>query len=606
VPRVSSLCLAAVIIAAVPAEPALPSSSIGFPPGVAYAQGAAAAGPAGAMCTGLARVAGLPNAAAVVLTAALAPPSEARPAAGPFAPPTPALPAHCHVTGRIAERTGAMGQRYAINFRLRMPTAWNGRFFFEGGGGSNGSIGNAYGNLQGQQPGAALALGFAVVSQDSGHDNQTNNDPQRGGPQTFGFDPQARIDFGHNSYDQVATVAKAIVAKYYGRPPERSYFAGCSEGGREGMMLSQRYPSQFDGILACSPGFNLPRAAVAEAWDSQAFADVARKNQLVDPNRQPFVNRTFTDEDLSLVSRAVLEACDAMDGAVDGMVQNFLACTTSAVSPKLSAITCRGAKSDTCLSQAQVAALKKVFDGARTSKGEAVYAAWAWDAGIGGKAGNAYNMGWRVWKLGAYGAPQNAAINLTLGASALPSIFVTPPVAVPTTAGGAAAYALAFDVNQYLAGLDNRSGEFEQSSLEFMKANSTDLSTFRSRGGKLVIAHGVSDPVFSILDTISWWISLNKANDGRAAEFVRLFAVPGMNHCAGGPATDQFDAFGALVTWVEKGVAPDQIVATAGAATPWPGRTRPLCAYPAQARFRGVGNLEAADSFVCQPPSPTR
>ena len=243
----------------------------------------------------------------------------------------------------------------------------------------------------------------------------------RGGTQTFGFDPQARIDFGYNSYDQVATAAKTIIARYYGRAPEKSYFAGCSEGGREGMMLSQRFPAQFDGILACSPGFNLPRAAVAEAWDSQAFAEVARAGQVVDANSQPHVNKAFTDEDLALVSRAVLEACDAMDGAADGLVQSFTSCTTPVVAPKLSAITCKGAKSDDVPDRRRRStALKKVFGGARTSKGEAVYAAWAWDAGVGGKVGSAYNMGWRIWKLGPYGAPANAAINLTLGRERAP------------------------------------------------------------------------------------------------------------------------------------------------------------------------------------------
>ena len=531
-----------------------------------------------------------------------------------FAAAAAGLPEHCEVVDKLAERVGANGQRYAIHFHLRLPTAWNGRFFFEGGGGSNGTIGRAVGVLQGQQPTTALALGYAVVSQDAGHDNTTNNDPMRGGAQTFGFDPQARIDFGYNSYDQVARAAKAIIGRYYGRPPEKSYFAGCSEGGREGMLLSQRFPADFDGILACSPGFNLPRAAVAEAWDSQAFADVAAASRLLDANNQPAVNKAFTDQDLLLVSQAVLEACDALDGAVDGMVQNFTACTTAAVAPRLSAITCAAGKTESCLSLAQVLALKKVFGGARTSKGEAVYAGWAWDAGIGGRVGGAYNQGWRVWKLGPYGAPANAAINLTLGASALPSIFVTPPVAVTMSAGGPAAYALAFDIDRYRPALANRAGEFRQSALEFMKADSTDLTAFKARMGRLVIVQGVSDPVFSILDTIDWWNAVNKASRGRASDFARLFAVPGMNHCAGGPATDQFDAFGALVTWVEKGIAPDRIVAAARIGTPWPGRTRPLCAYPTQARYIGTGrnpgnpgnpgNIDEMDSFVCQAPRP--
>jgi feruloyl esterase len=555
----------------------------------------------------LAQNASAPSATAcMAVGGVLTPPAGPRLGRGGFAPPTPALPEHCDVTGKIAERAGANGQRYAINYHLRLPTMWNGRFFFEGGGGSNGNVGAAMGVLQGQQPTVALALGYAVVSQDSGHDNTTNNDPTRGGTQTFGFDPQARIDFGYNSYDQVATAAKAIIVRYYGRPPEKSYFAGCSEGGREGMMLSQRFPAHFDGILACSPGFNLPRAAVAEAWDSQAFAEVARAGNLLDANSQPYVNKTFTDQDLELVSRAVLEACDALDGAADGMVQDFTSCTTAAVSPKLAAITCSGVKTESCLSSPQVTALKKVFDGARTSSGEAAYAGWAWDAGVGGKVGEAYNLGWRIWKLGPYGAPANAAINLTLGASALPSIFVTPPVPVAMTGGGAAAYALAFNVDRYRQALSNTTAEFRQSSLEFMKADSTDLAAFKARGGKLVIVQGVSDPVFSILDTVNWWNALNTTNGGRAAEFARLFAVPGMNHCAGGPSTDQFDAFGALVDWVEKGIAPDRLAATARTGTPWPGRTRPLCVYPAQARYQGAGSVEDMNNFVCQAPRPDR
>ena len=513
---------------------------------------------------------------------------------------TPALPEHCDIAGEFTGHTGANGQRYAIKFRLRMPTAWNGRFFFQGGGGSNGNVGDALGALQGNQPTVALALGYAVVSQDSGHDNTANNDPMRGGSQTFGFDPRARIDFGYNSYHQVAMLSKEMIGTYYGKAPEKSYFAGCSEGGREGMVLSQRFPGDFDGILACSPGFNLPRAAVAEAWDSQAFAEVARASRLLDVDSQPFVNKAFTDQDLLLVSNAVLAACDGLDGAADGLVQDFPACTTAAVAPTLSAITCAGAKTESCLSPVQVAALKKVFGGARTARGEAVYAGWAWDAGIGGKVGDVYNQGWRAWKLGAYGATANTAINLTLGASALPSIFVTPPVAVSMSGGGAAAYALAFDVDRYRAALTNRAGEFRQSALEFMKADSTDLAAFKRRGGKLVIVQGVSDPVFSILDTIDWWNAVNKKNGGRAAEFARLFAVPGMNHCAGGPSTDRFDAFGALVNWVEQGSAPDRIVATARMGTPWPGRARPLCAYPKLAHYTGTGSIEEAGSFVCQ------
>jgi feruloyl esterase len=133
-----------------------------------------------------------------------------------------------------------------------------------------------------------------------------------------------------------------------------------------------------------------------------------------------------------------------------------------------------------------------------------------------------------------------------------------------------------------------------------MKAGGIDLSAFRQRGGKLIVVHGTSDPIFSLYDSIAWWKGVDAAEKGEAARFARLFAVPGMAHCAGGPATDQFDAFGAIVAWTEKATPPDRIVATARAATPWPGRTRPLCPYPTQARYKGAGSIEDAANFVCQ------
>jgi pimeloyl-ACP methyl ester carboxylesterase len=555
---------------------------------------------AGERCAELQRAAGLPNPTTTIDSAVLHAPSPPQPAANAFAPPTPALPEHCELVGTIDERTGVNGQRYAIRFHLRLPTEWNGRFFFQGGGGSNGALGNALGALQGQQPGVALALGYAVVSQDAGHDNMRNNDPERGGTETFGLDPQARIDFGYHSYDEVARAAKALIARFYGRAPERSYYVGCSEGGREGMMMAQRFPDAFDGVLACSPGLRLPRAAVAEAWDSQAFARVARARNLVDADGQPAINKTFTDEDLALVAGAVLAACDSLDGAADGLVQNFTACTTAIVEPRLAALTCAAEKTPACLDRVQIAALETVFAGARTSTGVQVYPGWPWDAGIGGRLGAGYNQGWRSWKLGAYAAPRNTAINLTLGALALPLVFFTPPRPVPATGGAAAAHSFSVSMDEALRLLENTTAMYRESALEFMRADSTDLAAFKRRGGKLIIVHGVSDPVFSIFDTIDWWKTVDQVNGGRAADFVRLFAVPGMNHCGGGPATDQFDAFGALVRWVERGAAPDRIVATARMPTPWPGRTRPLCSYPAQARYTGTGSLEDEKNFVCQ------
>jgi feruloyl esterase len=547
-------------------------------------------------CTALAAVNGkqLPNATTAITSTAFHGASAAQ---GNI----PALPEHCEVLGKMNERTGVNSQIYAIKFHLRLPSAWNGRFFFEGGGGANGNLGNAYGNLQGQQRSNALTLGYAVVSQDSGHDNAANNDPNRNGTGTFGFDPQARIDFGYNSYDQVTQVSKALIAAFYGRAPERSYYVGCSEGGREGMMMSQRFPTYFDGILSCSPGFKLPKAALfGEVWDTQVYAELAKSMGVYDKFGQPLLNKTFTDEDLDLVAQAILESCDKLDGLEDGVIENFSACTTAVVGPRLAARTCKGTKRTTCLSAGQVTALEKVFAGAKNSKGEMLYADWAWDRGIGGKIGDNYNQGWRAWKLGGYDAPLNSGLNSTLGASSVSALFTTPPTAVATSGGAPMAFLLGIDFDRDAAKLYAESGVYTKSAWDFMMASSTDLAAYRNHGGKLLIVHGVSDPIFSIQDTINWWKEVNQANAGSAADFVRLFAVPGMNHCAGGPATDQFDAFTALVNWVEKKTAPEQITATAGRNTPWPGRTRPLCAYPKQARYRGAGSIEEAASFACQ------
>ncbi|HTA47164.1 MAG TPA: tannase/feruloyl esterase family alpha/beta hydrolase [Bryobacteraceae bacterium] len=537
-----------------------------------------------------------PNDTTIIRSAVQKPPSEATTGRGAV----PALPEHCEVFGRMNDRTGADGQHYAINFHMRMPTAWNGKFFFEGGGGSNGNIGGALGNLQGQQPANALVLGYAVVTQDSGHDNAANNDPNKNGTQTFGFDEQARLDFGYNSYDQVTQAAKALIRLYYGKGPERSYYVGCSEGGREGMMMSQRFPDYFDGILACSPGFKLAKAAIAEAWDTQAFAGVAKADGVNDPNGEPFVNKTFSDEDLALVSNAVLSACDKLDGAEDGMIANFHACTSALVKPKLEALGCKGQKDATCLTAVQIAAIERVFGGAKNSKGETLYADWPWDVGMGGKSATAYNLGWRVWKLGMFNAPANSGINATLGAGALSGVFTTPPTPVASAGAAPVAYLLGFNFDSDAAKIYAESGTFAKSVWDFMMASSTDLSAFRKHGGKLILTHGVSDPVFSIDDDIAWLGEVNKVNKGKAGDFVRLFAIPGMNHCAGGPATDRFDAFTALVKWVEKKTAPEKIVASAGPATPWPNRTRPLCPYPAYARYKGTGSIEDAGNFVCK------
>jgi feruloyl esterase len=511
------------------------------------------------------------------------------------------MPEHCEVVGAINERTGPLdAQKYAIKFHLRMPTAWNSRFFYQGGGGTDGNLGNA--------DAPQIHQGYAVVSTDSGHDNATNNTALAGSFQ-FGFDPQARSDYGYNGPARVVVAAKAISKRFYGKSPKYSYFAGCSEGGREGLMFSQRYPDFFDGIVAGNPGMDLPKAGVAEAWDSQALAAAARS---ATPFGNPDLASAFTSAELGAVGNAILESCDAQDGLVDGMVFNPSACRFD---PQTLGPSGTGA-----LSAVQVTALEKVFGGAKNSQGESLYAGWYWDPGVAAP-------GWRVWKIGPLlPVPGNTSLNLTLGGGALPFIFTTPPNSatggttlqgstVITSAGPNPAgfsglndsfvpWVLSFNMDTDAPKIFERSAPFAESAMDFMGTTSTDYRRFRKNGNKLIVYSGQADPVFSTKYHVKWYQKLVENNGGLhdTQGFARLFTAPGMNHCGGGPSTSQFDAFAAVVDWVEQHKAPNSLLATAPAGTPWPGRTRPLCAYPDQARYSGHGSIEDAANFVCARP----
>jgi feruloyl esterase len=499
----------------------------------------------------------------------------------PGAPPLEVvLPAHCEVFGVLHERKGADGQLYAIHFHLRLPSVWNKRFYFQGGAGTNGEVGDALGALAGAVP--ALIRGYAVVSQDSGHDNRVNFDANKGGRTSFGFDAQARADYGHASLQPVSAAAKALVHAYYGAPPEYSYFVGCSKGGEEGMVAAQRLPLEFNGILAAAPGFSLPRAAIAEAWDVQSLASVAAV---------PLAH-TFSDPDLALVSRAVLAACDADDGLADGIVGAFQQCSTEKVEEKLNAMACAHEKTSKCLSSSQIAALERVYAGPKDSTGRALYSNWPWDAGISG-------FGWRLWKLGSADGSMDA-MNVTTGGASLASVFTTPPTALADNPGAQLKFAQQFDFDRDAPKIYATTAAFTHSAWDDISARSSDLSGFSAHGGKLLVPQGVSDPVFSINDTLAWYRDLDRRTGGQADTFARVFPVPGMNHCGGGPATDHFDAFASLVGWVEHQQPPDRIIARAGTHTPWPDRERPLCPYPKVARYKGSGNIERADNFDCR------
>jgi feruloyl esterase len=463
-------------------------------------------------------------------------------------PPAPetngvAIPSNCLMEGAMDQRTGVDGKPYAIGFAIALPDRWNGRFLFQGGGGLNGTIRPPFGaQAAGEVPG--LARGFAVVSTDSGHQGAVFD-------ASFMKDQEASLNFAHASVGKVTTAAKAIIARYYGQPVKRSYFAGCSTGGREGMLASARFPEQFDGIVAGAPAMRTSHSNLGLAWANVAINEIAPR----DESGKPDPTKVFSATDRKLIVDAVLDVCDAKDGVKDGLIFNVKACQFDPAS-----LSCSSAKSNSCLSPQHAGALKKAFAGPKNSRGTQVYPPFPWDSGI---------------------AAEGVAI---------PGILVTgarSPVAPPTRES------INVDQMEDATAADGRQRLTDT-------ANWTNLTSFFGRGGKMVFYHGWSDPWFSAFDTVDYYERMARDSGGmdRVREkSSRLFAVPGMGHCGSGAALDRFDMLGAVVDWVEQGKAPESVVASGPA---FPGRSRPLCAYPRHAQYKGQGNPEDAVNFECR------
>ena len=487
--------------------------------------------------------------------------------------------AHCQVLGKMAQRTSSVdGQSYAIGFELRLPLDWNGRFFYQANGGVDGSVVTALGPVGGGGPlDNALHQGFAVISSDAGHGAPTP---------AFGIDPQARLDYGYQAVGKLTPMAKALICVAYGKAPDRSYIGGCSNGGRHTMVAAARYADQYDGYLAGDPGLRLPLAAIANIAGGKTYAALA--------STPGDLGSGFTQAERALVSNAVLGKCDALDGVADGLVQDTKACQ-AAFDLNRDVPTCSGARDGSCLSAAQKTGIASLFGGAKTESGKTIYTSFPYDAGLA-------TGGWAFWK---FTSP------LVLDSGAVGLIFAAPPEN-PATFNGPA-FVSTGNLDGMLASVNATSGVYTESALSFMTpANAASLGTLKNRGAKMLVYHGTSDPIFSSDDTTAWYESLRAANGGDAANFARFFRVPGMNHCSDGPAVDQFDMLTPLVTWVEKGQAPDSVTAAArGSGNPgganadlpagWSAsRTRPLCAYPKVARYKGSGSVEDAASFSCQ------
>ena len=497
-------------------------------------------------------------------------------------------PAACVVNGVANERTGVDGHRYAIGFEMRLPAAWNHAFWHQVNGGNDGKVVPAFGDLQVMERGA-LAQGFAVISSDSGHDEA---DPANGAAgltrgNLFGLDPQARRDYGYAADDAVYRVAQALIERRYGEKPRRNYIAGCSNGGRHALVAATRYGERYDGVLAGDPGFDLPKAAVQHAWDVQSWRSV-----------DPDIRKAFSAADMKVVSDEVLRVCDGLDGLVDGIVGDLARCQ-QAFRPQ--ALQCAPGAHAHCLGAAQVQALERSFAGPHDSRGRALYSDWPWDAGI------AYGN-WRTWKLESRVPPwQQLPIIGVMGAGSLSYIFTTPPTRTAGTPEALMQFLAGFDFDRDAPKIYASDATFGESAMAFMAPPDVDdpkLAALRAHGGKLIVYHGNSDPVFSVNDTTRWFSKL-QGNGGNA--FARLYTVPGMTHCTGGLATDRFDPLQAIVAWVEQGQAPGPLVAHVDAANgelppAWSKtRTRPLCPYPQVPRYGG-GDTESATSFRCTDP----
>jgi feruloyl esterase len=448
------------------------------------------------------------------------------------------LPPHCHVAGSFERRTGVNGVEYAIGFALNLPEDWNGRFLFQGGGGLNGAVREPAGaGAAGTQ--SALARGFAVVSTDSGHTGA-------GFDASFMADQQALLNFQFEANAKTTKVARPIVEAYYGSAPHHSYFVGCSTGGREGMIMAQRFPQLFDGIMSGAPAMRTTVSNLALRWISVQYGQAKDTNP-----RDP-----FTEEEEDLIMGALLNECDALDGQADELIFNRMSCNFD---PRN--LACSATSGRACLADDKAEALARAMAGPVTAGGTPVYVSFPYDSGIDDTAGlPGLLIAGGNPPIGPHGADMNSQ---DVGAEFLAAIQTNEAI-------GSTAY-------QY------------------------NISSFIDQGGKHIFYHGEADPWFSANETVRYFEAMGEFNDSVASveDYARLYLVPGMAHCAGGEQTvDSFDLLTRIIQWVESGEAPGAVVATGRS---MPGQSRSLCPFPSYAHFEG-GDAADASSYSCRMP----
>ncbi len=451
--------------------------------------------------------------------------------AGSFSPPNGQpvsnLPSFCRVAGAIHPVEDS-----SITFEVWIPSAdWNGKFEGIGNGGYAGFISHA-------ALGNAVKGGYAAAATDAGHSGAADVNAAW----ALGH-LQKAIDFGYRAIHETAVKGKAIAAAFYASAIQHAYFNSCSNGGRQALMEAQRYPEDYDGIVAGAPANYWTHLLTEALWDAQAL-------------KEP--GGYIPAAKLPAIENAVLAACDAADGVTDGVVDDPSACRFDP-----SALLCKAAESDACLTAPQVAALRKLYDGpgARIFPGHAP----------GGESGAG---GWAAWVTGT--APEKS-LGLAFGSQFFKNMVYENA---------------AWDYRQFSLERDVKKADAKLAHV--LNATDPDLSKFARRGGKLILYHGWSDPSISPYNSINYYNRVAaKLRAKETAGFVRLYMAPGMQHCGGGPGPSSFDMNKPIEAWVEQGVPPGPIVATK------PGRSRPLCPYPEVARWKGSGSTDDAANFTC-------
>jgi feruloyl esterase len=444
-----------------------------------------------------------------------------------------------------------------IDFEVWLPTTgWNGKLQGIGNGGFAGSIDFA-------ALSRAVARGYAAASTNTGH-------YASGTDASWALNhPEKIVDFGHRAIHLTSINAKSIIKAFYGSAPKRAYFSSCSNGGRQGLMEAQRYPGDYDGIIAGAPASYWTHLLSNAGWDLQTTLKDA--GSYIPPAKLP------------AIQNAALAACDANDGVKDGVIEDPSRCHFDT-----SVLRCRGPETDACLTAEQLDVLNKLYSGAHTSAGAQIFPGYS-------PGGEADPAGWRPWITGP--APEKSLLYAFATQFFKNMVYNNPD----------------WDFHTYNSDRDTRAADEKRAG--DLNANDPDLAHFKARGGKLILYHGWSDAAIAPTATVNYYQAVaKKFGQAQTEQFVRLFMVPGLQHCSGGAGPDYFGqdeaAYGdpqnnigaALEQWVTGGPAPNQIIAAKRQSDGTVTRTRPLCAYPATAHYKGSGSTDQAANFTCVVP----